>query len=141
MKDSFSVDLDGQSRSILMTFGLLDEISGLIGSAENVPLLALDRDTRNKMLRIMLSTRDDEGKIVKEFNPMTSLVSMATINELVSWSAEHVLSFFLTSLEGAARLAMENKDRMENLTASLTGSVTSTSPKRSAGASTPSPAS
>lgn len=115
MSNIHKLKLNGKDHEIFMSFGLLDEITGLVGDMEQLPLLTLDRDTRSKMLELLLSERDEDGAIKTKFNPRKSDLTPEQINELGAWVSEHVLNFFLTALEGSATLGEKNKDRVQKL--------------------------
>lgn len=125
MSDKLTVNLDGKDKELFMSFGLLNELSRLVGDPANVAIASVDPEMREKMLKALLSERDGTGKITKEWNPLVSGFTMEQANQVLEWVAENLIGFFVTSLEGAERLRekLEKNPVAQKLLSSQTGSA------------------
>lgn len=121
MQDTIQITINGKAKDLKMTFGLLNEMARTIEDVDNVPLLAIDADLREKALIALLSERDERGRITEEFNLFTIDASPEEILDLLDWAGAHVTDFFLKSLEKAKVLMDGNMDRIKALTPTSTG--------------------
>jgi hypothetical protein len=141
MSDKIKITINEQPRELFMSFGLLNEISRDVGDVENVAMVGIDPELREKILQTLLAERDDDGKVTKKFNFFKADLSMDDINRVIEWVSENLLDFFLKALAGANSLREKNEPKLQSLMSSLAGSQASSSKTPVAGPSTPSPAS
>jgi hypothetical protein len=141
MSDKLTIMLNGKSEELFMSFGLLNEVSQVVGDVENLPMVVINPDMREKCLQVILSERDDDGKITKKFNFYKAKITIDEVNKIVEWVSENLFDFFLKALEGANNLREKGEPKLQSLMSSLAGSLDSASTKLAAGLSTQSPAS
>jgi hypothetical protein len=111
-KDTIDLTYNGRTKEVFMSFGLLNEISRAVGDVEQIGMISVDPDMRETVLKILLSERDEEGNIVKNFNMITAKITMDEVNRLIEWVADNVFDFFLKALGGAKRLQQKNEPRV-----------------------------
>lgn len=122
LADSFTLVVNGDVRVLDMTYGMLNELTKLVASPEQIPMLTLDPDLREAVMKTLLSKRDAKGRISEEANLMDMRMSFPQVSALMTWVAGHTLSFLLSALEGTQSLQQEFGDRAQKLTSSLSGS-------------------
>lgn len=123
MADTFSLEINGDTREIKMSFGLLNNLCRLVGDIDNAAMMTIDPVMRESILVELLSHRDAKGK-VKEKIDLDSLDAAAgDIVDLIDWAGEHVFDFFLKGLERTRALQDKNLDRIKALTRTQTGSA------------------
>jgi hypothetical protein len=108
MSSEITVEVNGQSVEVKMTFGLLNEMCRLCGDLDGMAMLMLDNDLRVQALKTLLSKRDEKGKVVEEINIETLDISTDHVLFLLDWAAGHVSDFFI-------RAATTTRDRVEPL--------------------------
>jgi hypothetical protein len=101
-----TVTLGGHQKTIKMTFGLLNEMCRVCGELDGAAMLTLDNDLRVAALKVLLSDRDDQGKITSELNINTLDMAPDEVVELLDWASGHVTDFFL-------KAARKTKTRFE----------------------------
>lgn len=124
---------DGQAREIFMSFGLLDEITRLMGDPATAASVYFNPELREEVLLTALHERSKTGKVVKESLPLDELdIPIDHMETLLAWEVEHSIAFFARSMERVVK----SKQTLEKLTqdaSSLNGSQVSPSKKRSSG--------
>lgn len=122
MSNKISIILAGEERELFMSYGLLNELTKLVGSPEVAPSITIDEDLRADVLKACLAERKASGKIVKELEDVEDIdASIEDIEKLLDWATEHVLSFFVRSLGKMVKQAESNKDVLAGLKSSLDG--------------------
>ena len=112
LPDTLTIQVDGQARELFMSFGLLHELLRAVGDVSGASVIAIDADMREKVVVLVLSERDEKGRIVKEFPFYTSRVSTADMHEIFKWVGSHVLDFFLTAMETAVETHQPEQARL-----------------------------
>lgn len=140
VNDTLVVRLDGREVTLMMTFGLLDRLVGLMGPAQDLATVGLEDTLRGRIIREVLSKRGRAGVLEGEVDLDALDLGVDDAMRIVDWAVEHALDFFLRRLEAAARLGERYQAPRASWTSSSAGSPTSASPTPSAGPSTPSPA-
>lgn len=107
-----------------MSFGLINELAQVVNEVDNVPVIGAQHELRAAVLNSLLSERDEQGEIVRKFNPFTDNVDIDEIEGLIDWTAEHLIDFFLKQFEMAKKLGDKNEKRMKALLPSSAGSKT-----------------
>ncbi|WMC09507.1 hypothetical protein PU634_10305 [Oceanimonas pelagia] len=90
--------LDGTEKEVVMTFGLLNLVSGLVRDISSVPFIMMDPELRHQLMIALLSPRDAHGKITDEYNEYLEPVSTAEAQALLTWVSEHLTDFFLKAV-------------------------------------------
>jgi len=134
-KDHFEIKQDGENREIFMSFGLLNEITKLMGDPATAASAFFNPELREKVLLAALHVRSKTGKIEHEVENLDDLdIDFASMEELLAWEVDHALAFFTRSMDRVVKL----KGQLENLQqagSSLNGSQASPSKKPSSGRS------
>lgn len=123
MSDKLSVQINGKTVKVVMSFGMLNEVAKIVGSVDNIGSLIVDAEMREAVLVTLLSERDEDGEISKPFNAKTADLTIEDYIKIANWVSEHLLSFFLKLLEGANLLQEKVKPQVSNLTYSSDGSA------------------
>lgn len=111
----YTLEIDGASRDVKMTYGLLDAVCRACGDAEGALTLNLDHDLREEVLNILLATRDSQGRITTPVNVMTMAADPEDIQNLLEWGGTHALDFFLKAAEKAKKTGEARADRLKAL--------------------------
>lgn len=130
--DYFEIVQDGEKREIFMSFGLLNEITTLMGEPATAASVYFDPELRVAVLGAALHERTKSGKIAKEVDMEEIVIAPADIEALLAWEVEHAIAFFSRSMERVFKM----KGQLEELnkaTSSLNGSPGSHSKKQSSG--------
>lgn len=101
-----TVTVNGQEKTVKMTFGLLNEMCRICGEIDGAAMLTLDNDLRIAGLNTLLSDRDEKGKIKVELDTHNLDIRPDEVIELLDWAGGHVTDFFL-------KAAKKTKDRYE----------------------------
>lgn len=102
--------LDGEEQEVVMTFGLLNLLSGMVRDVSSVPFIMLEPELRHQLMIALLSPRDAQGKIVDEYNAYQQPVSLEEAQALLVWVSEHLTDFFLKAVT-QYRQILERVDR------------------------------
>ena len=98
--DKIIIKQDGEDRTILMSFGLLSELTKLAPSVESVALFAVDPDTTRTLRCALLAERKNGGKVVNPISDPDELdVSVEDTENLIKWAVDHVLGFFVRQMK------------------------------------------
>ena len=128
------VEVDGERRELKMSFGLLNELVALVGSAAYVGTIPVDAELGKAVLSTVLAKRDNTGTVVEELNLFETNITPEQTMALYQWVMGHVLDFFLAALETAATVGSQFNQRLEALfPPSPSGSALSLSETQSAG--------
>lgn len=128
------IEIDNERRELKMSFGLLNELVALVGSAAYVGTIPVDAELGRAVLVSVLSKRDNAGKITEEVNLFETNITPEQTMALYQWVMGHVLDFFLAALETAAAVGSQFNQRLETLfPRSPNGSEVSLSETPSAG--------
>jgi len=121
--DIFTIKVDGKERDIKMTFGLLNNLCRKVGDIDGAATIMMNVDLRDGVLIELLSDRDKNGRITEPLDLNTLNVDMDAVVDLVDWTQEHVLDFFLKGLEKAKGLQDRNLHRIKALMPTKDGSL------------------
>lgn len=113
LNDRITVTVNGEDREILMSFGLLNRLTSVVGSPENIGVMFADPTTQRDVLTLIFLPK---GTKIENFDFEDKVdLSKKDAIELLNWSSEHVLDFFITAMEKAVEMGEKNKGRMEKL--------------------------
>lgn len=122
MPDKLSITFEGTSRELFMSYGLLNELTGIVSSPEIVPQISLYKELREEVLGACLAERKPSGKVTKKIDDMDDIdMSIEDVEAVIDWASEAILSFFVRSLGKMAKQAEANKDVFAGLKSSLAG--------------------
>ncbi len=120
---TFDIKVNGVDREILMSFGLLDQLSRIVEAPDNVGQVLLAPDLRQKVMVEVLAERKPSGKIIKAIDDFEDLdIEIDAAEALLDWSMEHLMDFFVRRLQKVADISLKNQERMNQVVSSLAGS-------------------
>lgn len=118
----FKIKVNDEEKTIFMSFGLLDLCANVIGDLDESATAAADNKMRGGLIAALLSEYDDEGEVSKKFNLMSADIDEDDVLNLLAWAQEHVMRFFIKSLQKASDLTSRNMDALTDLMSSVAGS-------------------
>jgi hypothetical protein len=126
MTEQITVNIGGVSKDLFMSFGLLNEVTAIVGDIEGMAMLQIDPVMRERILNAVLADRSDIGAIAKPVNFFDPKQAPAAeeAHKILDWVAENAIGFFLTSLGAAKSLAERHEKQVKDLMSSLAGSPT-----------------
>lgn len=102
LDERITLQVNGEPREILMVYGLINELAHLVDSPENLAMMTVDHDLRDKMLLALLAERSDTGKVLKQSKSVYDYaVSIKEVDRLLTWAMLHVTSFFMQAVQRA----------------------------------------
>ncbi|ESY35768.1 hypothetical protein NKK48_01565 [Mesorhizobium sp. C386A] len=133
LQDRFEITQDGATREIFMSFGLLNEITTLMGEPAAAASVYFNPELREKVLLTALHQRTKTGKIESRVVSLDDPdISVSDMEALLAWEVDHAIGFFTRSMDRVVK----TKSALETLTrgaSTLIGSQGSTSKKQSSG--------
>ena len=107
-----------EGRVIFMSYGLLNRLSMIIGEPDNLPAIYLDPGLQGTVISHLLGNYD---AATKQFHPQDVddiQLPPQVIADLLAWVSEHILDFFVLTLENAKGLESKYKHLQATATAS-----------------------
>jgi hypothetical protein len=120
---------------ILMSLGLLNELTGLVGDPTNIGAVDFDSDIQAQVIAACVAERTKFGKRKSELNIDELPVSVAQVEALLDWVKAHVMDYFVRRLTANAALVNRHQKSLKGLEHFLTGSTNEPSVISSAGPS------
>lgn len=96
-------------RVIFMSYGLLNRLSTIVGEPDNLPAVYLDPMLQGTVMSHLLGTYD---AATKQFEPQDVddiQLSPLVIADLLAWVSEHIIDFFVLTLQNAKGLEARYK--------------------------------
>ena len=117
-----NVQVNGKSRDIKMSYGLLNELSVTIGSVDALGNMPQDHELRKKVLEAILADRSPGGRVTLKVDIEDIDIDLDDIAKLIGWASEHLIDFFLKSAEKIKGTFLTHEERLTKLmTSSATG--------------------
>lgn len=129
MSDTITIKQNDEDRELFMSFGLLNELTRIIGDPGRVPQVALEPDLRDEFLTALFAKRKKSGKIEEAADIDDLDVSYEDVEKALTWAQEHVMSFFVRSFRQIKAVTEKHEAEVTSLTSSLAGSKSSASKK------------
>ena len=133
LSDTITIKVDGEDREIFMSFGLLNELTKIIGDPARVASVTVDPEMRDDVLNAVLSKRKTSGKIISQADIDDIDIPVEDVEILLDWASEHALSFFIRSLKKVIVMTKKHEDEMKALASSASGFSDSLSGTQSSG--------
>lgn len=98
-----------EGRVIFMSYGLLNRLSMIIGEPDNLPAIYLDPGLQGTVISHLLGAYDTA---TKQFHPQDVddiQLSPQIIADLLAWVSEHIIDFFVLTLQNAKGLEARYK--------------------------------
>jgi hypothetical protein len=92
-------------KDVLMSFGLLNDLTQLFGDPGRVAVLDFDPEMQDRALVLCLSERSARGRILKEYD-LDNMPEFkpADAEAFFDWVKEHAVDFFIRRLKKSASL-------------------------------------
>lgn len=102
-------------KKIFMSFGLLNQLSAIGGTIQDLPLLQSESSIRDAVFALTLSTRDSEGKILKAYHPDSEdfQLSIEQGELLLAWVVAHLQDFFIKRLKCQQELQIRTNEVLQ----------------------------
>lgn len=112
-----------RDREIVMTFGLLNELSAIVQDPTRIGAMDLDPEIRAKVLDSIFAERTKSGRRKEPAVDIEDLdIPYTEFEKALDWAKEHVMGFFMRRMESTAKVADQTKERMKKVESSLFGS-------------------
>lgn len=135
LPETFTVKVNEEDRDIFMSFGLLNELTTIVGDPGAAAAITMNPDMRNKILTAALAKRKKSGKIEETVDIDDLDISINDVEALLDWVSGHVMSFFVRSLRKVAAVNAQYEAPLKDLVSSLGGSKSLVSATPSSGPS------
>ena len=121
--------------NILMSLGLLNELTGLVGDPTNIGAIDFDSEIQAQVIEACVAERTTFGRRKSDPNLDELQVSIKEVEGLLDWVKSHVMDYFVRRLTANAALVNQHQKSLKGLERFLTGSTEEPSVTLSAGAS------
>lgn len=121
MEHTKTIRYEGEEREVKMSFGLVNLLAQLCGDIETASEISLNLDLQGDVLEALVVKRDKKGKPTEEFSLFAVESDADETGDLIAWAAEHVIDFFMSSMEKGAKTVEKAKPRLAALTSSPDG--------------------
>ena len=125
LSDRFPITINEEARELFMSFGLLDELTRVVGDPARIGTVTLDPEFRQEFLTKLFAKRKKSGKIEEQTDFDDLDVAVEELEAALVWAQEHVLSFFVRSFRNIQKVTDHYGTEITNLTSSLAGSKSS----------------
>jgi hypothetical protein len=116
LSDSFTVNLENGTQDVFMSYGMLTRISAFVPSVDEAMDIISRTSTSRAIIQVLLAPKDEKGvPQVEKMDIDSLLISKAEAIRLVSWAAEHVLSFLLDSMQAQMSLLEKKAPEMSRV--------------------------
>jgi hypothetical protein len=120
--DHIIVNVNGQQKSVLMSFGLIHELMKIVSDVTDVQMLLLDPKMQETALGVVFAERNERGEETRRPSLHELNLSVADATKVLKWVAAHVLDFFLTGIEASVETLKPQEARLTGLMPSGDGS-------------------
>ena len=127
--DTLTIIINNEERELFMSFGLLNELTIIVGDPSRVGSITLEPDLREKFLTALYAKRKKSGKIEDTVEYDDLEIALEDVDKSLTWAQEHVLSFFVRSFRNIQMVTDKYSAEITSLTSSLDGSKNSASKK------------
>lgn len=127
LPETFTLKVNGEDREVFMSFGLLNELTTIVGDPGAIASLTLNPEMRNKVLAAALAKRKKSGKVEETIDIDDVDITITDMENVLDWVSGHVMSFFVRSLRKVAAVNEKYEAPLKDLVSSLVGSKTSAS--------------
>ncbi|CCV12934.1 hypothetical protein MESS4_510101 [Mesorhizobium sp. STM 4661] len=125
---NITIKQDDVERELFMSFGLLNELSILIGDPGQIAAVPVNPEMRRSILLACLAQRKKSGKVEKPVADFDDLdISISDVEAILAWTMDHLMDFFVRSLKKVVQVTETHKTDLASLASSLAGSPASAS--------------
>jgi hypothetical protein len=115
-------DSTSETRTVFMSYGLLNSLTGLIGDPDRAVMLETDPELCSTIVTAVFVPRTPSGKInvkLEDYDPPGLTTTEA--EKLFDWVKGHVVDFFTRRLRSSLKLMEDRKDELKAIGSSLVG--------------------
>lgn len=95
----FEVKLGDETHEVFMSYGLLNELTKIVGSPESVVQAHFDEVLRTKLLTALFTKRKKSGKPEGDSVDVSDLeISIEDVDAILTWALMHVTDFFVQGM-------------------------------------------
>lgn len=127
VNNTLSIQKDGKPHSVFMSFGLLNQLTRLLGDIDQLPMLAVDPVLQEKVLVEIFTERDARGNPTKVPNLYEINVSLGDIELILDFVGDHIANFFMAAAEKAQKRVQALHEKLQASQAKVSA-LTPTSP-------------
>lgn len=120
---TLTVEVNGKSRDLFMSFGLLNELATMFGDVDRLTELPTNHELRTEMLKAVLAERTKSGKVTVAADLDDIDIDPQDIPKILAWAADWVVDFFIRSGEAVKSVFVRNSDRVKSLMSSESGTA------------------
>lgn len=124
---TLNIKIGDKSTEVTMFFGRLHELAEVIGSFERLPEVDFHAPTRNAVLDILLSPRDERGRRIEGETVNLHELTIEDGEAALDFIKGHATDFFLGRLEKHLATIKNSGERLTAVGSSLNGLVPSAS--------------
>jgi len=115
LPDHFHLPVGDTTKTIKMTYGLLNEVTRTFGDIEAVAEISSDPALRAEVLNQLLAERDELGHITTPVNLFQLEVTADDVVDLIEWAGAHVTDFLLKQLVKTKAIMDSQKEILQTL--------------------------
>ena len=106
-------------RTVFMSFGMLAELTSVIPDVDSLGQMHVNAETRDSVLRVLLSDRNEKGEISTEHTVYSMPMMPPDAIALLNWAHKHVAAYFMDALQNMSETAGALQGVMEKMMSSL----------------------
>lgn len=123
LSHTLTLEINGKSRDLFMSFGLLNELATMFGDVDRLTELPTNHELRTEMLKAILAERTKSGKITQAVDLDDIDIDPQDVPKILAWAADWVVDFFIRSGEAVKSVFVKNTDRVKSLMSSESGTT------------------
>lgn len=134
--DRITVKVNGEDKELLMSAGMLRELSKLIGEYEDVSVVYVDAGVQERCLLTLMVDRNERGQPTEPISELTLFMfdmSTEDADKIAKWVGDHVVNFIITGASNMKESVQVQEKMFQNLAQSLSGMNNSIQSAPSAG--------
>lgn len=116
--DCINVTIEENEYKLLMTYGLLSKLAGMVGSQEQLLDAGFAHESRDEMIKAALTKRGRSGAFEEDEIDLDNL-DLDTAEEILEWVTGHLTAFFMKRLRSAQSGMQSFKEVMTEITEAL----------------------
>lgn len=133
---SITVKVDGAPFEIFMSFALLNRCCYIMGDNQDIPLILVNPEVREAILREVMAERGPKGKLINYRDLGDYEMAHEDYLNVLDFVSEHVADFTVAAVERSTKLLGKTQSRVDAIqkqTAKVSASTASpTGPEASA---------
>ena len=123
MNDKITIVLNGVSRVVFMSYGLLNRLVRVVSDLPDLSQVMVNPEAQERLLKEILVKRDAEGNPVGPHTLDELEMSIEDATRLLNWATDHVLTFFVSGLATLKEIDSRHSAKIGALMPSSTGTA------------------